>query len=83
MKAKVDPFLPGVKWMVARETWYIGSTSSAVQGAQEELVNGTTILPAKNEHHQGGREADQTHLNASGGNSAATMGIAVITAITF
>lgn len=85
MKSNVDAFLPGVKWMVARESWFIGTVSAAVQSAQTALVNGTTIFAGENMDSidNTGREADQTHLNASGGNSAAAMGIAAITAISF
>lgn len=77
--------LPGVPWMVAKETRYVGVNSGAVQAAQLSLVNGTTVFAGENMDSIGssGRVGDDTHLNATGGNLAATMGIAAITAITF
>lgn len=84
MKAKVDADL-AVKWMVAKESWITGTTSSSVQNAQLALVNNTTIFAGENMDSidATGRVGDNTHLNATGGNSAATMGISAITAITF
>lgn len=77
--------LPGAKWMVAKESWYIGAISTAIQNAQTGLVNGTTIFAGENMDSLDAtnRIGDNTHLNATGGNAAATMGIAAITAITF
>jgi hypothetical protein len=77
--------LPGVPWMVAKETRYLGVNSGAVQAAQLALVNGTTVFAGENMDSIGssGRVGDDTHLNATGGNLAATMGIAAITAISF
>jgi len=77
--------LPGVPWMVAKETRYLGVNSGAVQAAQLALVNGTTIFAGENMDSIGssGRIGDDTHLNATGGGLAATMGIAAITAISF
>lgn len=77
--------LPGVKWMVAKESWYIGAVSTAVQNAQTALVNGTTIFAGENMDSLDAtkRTGDNTHLNATGGSAAATLGIAAITAITF
>ncbi|WP_210184857.1 sialate O-acetylesterase [Bradyrhizobium icense] len=81
----VSPHLPGAKWMVAKETRYIGTNSAAIQAAQMALVNGTTIFAGEDMDSipDSSRNPDQTHLNATGGNSAATMGIAAISAITF
>ncbi len=85
MIARIDALAPGIKWMIAKETWYIGAVSAAVQAAQLALVNGTTVFAGENMDsiNATGRVGDNTHLNATGGNSAATMGIAAITAITF
>jgi hypothetical protein len=85
MKARVALDLPGAKWMVAKESWYIGATSATVQAAQLALVDNVTVFAGENMDSidNTGRVGDQTHLNATGANSAATMGIAAITAITF
>jgi hypothetical protein len=77
--------LPGVKWMVAKESWYIGSVSTNVQNAQLALVDNVTVFAGENMDSLDAtnRIGDNTHLNATGGNAAAAMGIAAITAITF
>lgn len=84
MKARVDVDFP-VKWMVAKETHYIGVNSSAIQAAQAAVVNGTTVFVGEDMDSiaDANRIGDQTHLTAAGGNLAATMGINAITAITF
>lgn len=84
MKARVDADLP-VKWMVAKESWIVGVTSATVQAAQLALVDNVSIFAGENMDSidATGRVADNTHLNATGGNSAATMGIAAVTAISF
>jgi len=85
MKSQIDAVLP-VKWTVAKETWFVGAVSSAVQAAQVALVNGTTIFAGEDMDgniNATGRVGDNTHLNAAGGNTATTLGIAAITAITF
>lgn len=85
MKARVSVDLPGVKWMVAKESWYQGAVSTAVQNAQLGLVDNVTVFAGENMDSidATGRVADNTHLNATGGNSATTMGVSAITAITF
>lgn len=76
--------LDGAKWMVAKETRYIGNNSAAVQAAQLALVNNVDIFAGENMDSIGsGGRTDDTHLNATGYASAVTMGIAAITAITF
>jgi hypothetical protein len=84
MKSKVDAVLP-VKWTVARETWILGNTSATVQAAQAAVVDNVTVFGGENMDSMNAtnRVADNTHLNATGGNTAAAMGIAAITAITF
>jgi hypothetical protein len=83
--AKCAPDLPGVKWMVARETHYVGAVSSAVQAAQVALVDNVTIFAGEDMDSiaDTGRVGDQTHLNATGGNLATTMGVAAINAVPF
>lgn len=85
LKALVSAVLPGVKWTIATESWLSGTTSSAVQAAQAAAVDNVLYFAGENMDSigSGGRVGDNTHLNASGGSSAATMGIAAITAITF
>ena len=85
LKALVSVDLPQMKFMIAKETRYIGNNSAAVQAAQAAAVNGVDTFVGEDMDSigAGGREGDDTHLNATGGNSAATMGIAAITAITF
>lgn len=84
MKSQVDAILP-VKWMVAKETWYTGIVSSAIQAAQLSLVDNVSIFAGENMDSidATGRVGDNTHLNATGGNLATSMGISAITAITF
>ncbi len=83
---RINTYAPGIKWMIAKETWYIGTVSSAVQAAQTGLINGSTIFAGEDMDtniNATGRIGDNTHLNAAGGNTATTLGIAAITAITF
>lgn len=76
--------LDGAKWMVARETRYIGNNSSAVQAAQTALVNNVNIFSGENMDSIGaGGRTDDTHLNSTGYTSAVSMGISAITSITF
>lgn len=76
--------LTGAKWMVAKETRYIGNNSAAVQAAQVGLVNNVNIFAGEDMDSIGaGGRTDDTHLNATGYASAVSMGIAAITAITF
>lgn len=85
MVNRVAVDLPGVKWMVAKETWYVGTTSAAIQAAQLSLVNGVSIVSGENMDSidASGRVGDNTHLNAAGGNLAANMGIAAVSAVVF
>lgn len=85
LKAQVDAVLP-VKWTVAKETWFIGAVSAAVQAAQIALVDNISIFAGENMDDNidaTGRVGDNTHLNATGGNIATSLGIAAITAIVF
>jgi len=75
-----------VKWTVAKETWFVGAVSAAVQAAQLALVDNVSIFAGENMDdniNATQRVGDNTHLNATGGNTATSLAIAAITAITF
>lgn len=85
LKQKIEAYIPGAKWTIATESWYIGATSSAVQAAQAAAVDNIQYFsgPNMDSINNSGRVGDQTHLNATGGTTAASLEVAAITAITF
>jgi hypothetical protein len=62
-------------WLLARSTYSTGTTSSAIQAAYAALINGTTIFAGADTDSLGSsdRQADNTHLNATGADANATL----------
>lgn len=75
LKAAVDLYLPGVRWIVSRESWISGVTSAAVQAAQAAFVDNVTVFAGANFDSMNAtfRDADNTHLNDTGAANAASL----------
>ncbi|MBB2794431.1 UNVERIFIED_ORG: hypothetical protein GGD58_003301 [Rhizobium pisi] len=79
--AEFNHAIPGCPILVARETYYYGSVSAAVQAAQAAVVNGTTVFAGEDVDSIGsGGRYDNTHLNETGADQRATLAVAALMA---
>ncbi len=62
-------------FLVAKETWIGGTTSSAIQAAQASVVDNITVFAGADMDslNATNRQADNTHLNATGRTAAAAL----------